>query len=158
MFYHTDYYCKCVWFWMLSTFVRMGSLSGAPPSPPPPPHPHSPHTPYTYTHKRTNEEGLWITRFKKKKKEEEEKREEIKKKKKSEVIGLHATEVQIKKERKKKKSNPPPPLPPFVKQRALSLGNVEHICKCTRDRGRPGEEMDCCLCPSLYVLSHWLFL
>ena len=28
MFYHTDYFFKCVWLWMLSTYVRMGSLSG----------------------------------------------------------------------------------------------------------------------------------
>ena len=55
--------------------------------PPPPPHTH------THTHKRTNEEELWITRLKTK----------------SEVIGLHATEVQKIKTKTNNNTPPPPP-------------------------------------------------
>ena len=68
-------YCKWVWLWMqdICTYGKSAWL--------PPPQRHArTHAPHPRTHKRTNEEDLWFTRLKTK----------------SDVIGLHATEVQKK--------------------------------------------------------------
>ena len=54
-----------------------------------------PHPRDTHTHKRTIEEDLWLTRLKTK----------------SEVIGLHATDVQ---KQKQQQQNPPPHPTPFT--------------------------------------------
>ena len=65
-------------------YVCMGSQLGTPLTPPPPP-PTDP----THTHKRANDSGdnIYI-------KGRREREERLKKRKESEVIGLHATELQ----------------------------------------------------------------
>ena len=106
MFYHADYYriiviaydykCSHATFYV---YVRMGSEPGIPP----PPHTHT----HTHTHKRTNEEDLWITTREKKKKKKKKSRKGDNKT--SEIIGLHATEVQQKKKKRNSVPTPPPP-------------------------------------------------
>ena len=92
MFYHADYYriivneydyeCRAVHDYELIIICTYGESAWSLPRD-------------THTHKRTNEEDLWLTRLKTK----------------SEVLVLHATEVQKTKNKPATtKSSPPPPL------------------------------------------------